>query len=269
MTLSPQSLADLRTLCEKATPGPWTNISTASHDKTPQPRVYRAIPQPGWAQKLVATTAGAPSATLDEELADAALIAAARSALPALLDLVEEQAREIESLRLRASELEASMDAAQAAIVSECIEHIELNGHIDICKQLCDHLDYEAMATPDGDPSGKLRDFVTSLSIVVDQFDKQRHRANWNEAGYKAGKQKVVDHAVAKATEKMRPVYEAALRFPDAYGGGLVTPPGDWACKECKPHSDWPHIENGWRCPVHALLSAIAATPPQGDKGSE
>jgi L-alanine-DL-glutamate epimerase-like enolase superfamily enzyme len=50
-----------------------------------------------------------------------------------------------------------------------------------------------------GDPSGKLNDFIRSLSIVVDQFDKQRRRANWHEAGYKAGKQKVVDYAVEKA----------------------------------------------------------------------
>lgn len=59
--------------------------------------------------------------------------------------------------------------------------------------------------------------------------------------------------------ERMRPVYEAALSFPDSYGGRLVKPPGDWACKECQPHSDWPNIDNGWRCPVHALLSAIHA----------
>lgn len=56
---------------------------------------------------------------------------------------------------------------------------------------------------------------------------------------------------------RMRPVYEAAVRFPDSYGGKLVEPPGDWACKECKPYSDWPHVDNGWQCPVHALLSAI------------
>ena len=54
----------------------------------------------------------------------------------------------------------AEMDAAQA-------DHVELNGHIDVAKECCDYLYHEAMDS--GDPSGKLRDFVTSLSIVMQQ----------------------------------------------------------------------------------------------------
>jgi hypothetical protein len=56
----------------------------------------------------------------------------------------------------------------------------------------------------------------------------------------------------------MRPVVDAALQFPDAYRGRLVTPPGDWACIECTPHSDMIKDDN-WRCPVHALLNAIGS----------
>lgn len=113
-------------------------------------------------------------------------------------DLVAEN----ELLRVRVAELEASMDAAQAAIVSECVEHVELNGHIEVCEQLSDYLSHEIMDS--GDPSGKLSDFVGSLNIVIDQFDKQRRRANWHEAGYKAGKQKVIDYAVEKALAPAR-----------------------------------------------------------------
>lgn len=104
-------------------------------------------------------------------------------------------------MRLRADELEASMDAAQAVIVAPCIEHTELNGHIETCEELRDWLSSEAF---DGETGGKLADYIKSLGIVVDQFDKQRRRANWHEAGYKAGKQKVVDYAVSKALTHAR-----------------------------------------------------------------
>lgn len=65
------------------------------------------------------------------------------------------------------------------------------------------------------------------------------------------------DSALAAVT-RMTPVYEAAVRFPGSYSGTLLKPPGDWACIECQPTSDWPDIGNGWQCPVHALLAAIA-----------
>ena len=56
---------------------------------------------------------------------------------------------------------------------------------------------------------------------------------------------------------RMQKVVDAAKELHRAYGGKLLKPPGDWACKECKPKSDWPTINNGWRCPVHALIAAI------------
>jgi hypothetical protein len=41
----------------------------------------------------------------------------------------------------------------------------ELNGHIEIVEQCRDYLDHEAM--DNGDPSGKLRDFVESLRAML------------------------------------------------------------------------------------------------------
>lgn len=118
------------------------------------------------------------------------------SALADVARLTEENER----LALRVSEIEAFMDAAQAAIVSECVGHVELNGHIDTAEELRDWLSSEAF---DGETGGKLADYIHALGIVIEQFDKQRRRANWHEAGYKAGKQKVVDYAVEKATNAL------------------------------------------------------------------
>ena len=125
------------------------------------------------------------------------------SALAAVARLTEENER----LALRVSELEAFMDAAQAAIVSDCVEHTELNGHIDTAEELRDWLSSEAF---DGETGGKLADYIQALGIVIEQFDKQRRRANWHEAGYKAGKQKLIDYAVDRALARAR---EAARRF--------------------------------------------------------
>jgi hypothetical protein len=116
--------------------------------------------------------------------------------------LVEERATlttDRDTLRARAIELQAQLDAACATVSSECVEHVELNGHIDLAEQCCDWINHEAMDS--GDPGGKLQDFASALRIVIDQCDRQRRRANWHEAGYKAGKTKLIEYAVAKEVE--------------------------------------------------------------------
>lgn len=132
---------------------------------------------------------------------------AARSALPALLDRIEELERAVairdttvrvlkENQTLDAQRL-AELNAAQAAIDAACIEHAELNGHIEIAEQALDWVAHERDLV---DPSGKLEDFFKSLSVVIDQCEKQRRRANWHEAAHNAGKAKLIEQATAAAT---------------------------------------------------------------------
>lgn len=93
--------------------------------------------------------------------------------------------------------LSAMHEAACKAVSAECMEHVQLNGHIETATFAHDYL----MGERDkGDPSGRLADFVASLEVVIDEVDRQRRRANWYEAGYTASKQKLIDHAVDKAT---------------------------------------------------------------------
>lgn len=133
--------------------------------------------------------------------------------------------------------LHAQLDATRATIGTECVEHVELSGHIDIANQAHDYLVQEAI----DDQTGKLHDFTIALRIVIDQLDRQRRRANWYEAVYDAGKTKLIEHAVDKATAdiakerdslldriadaetelrmlrsfvgRMRPVFEAAVKW--------------------------------------------------------
>lgn len=117
----------------------------------------------------------------------------------AKIDILEQEVRELEQQRDVAR---AELDATRTAISSECVEHVELNGHIDIAEQLRDYLNHEAM--DGGDPSGKLHDFVTTLGVVVGQLYRQRSRANWYEAAYDAGKAKLIETAVSKALDTAR-----------------------------------------------------------------
>jgi hypothetical protein len=126
-------------------------------------------------------------------------------------------------MRAERDVLRAQLDATRAAIGSECVEHVELNDHIDTAEQAHDYLAHEAI----DHPSGKLHDFTAALRIVIDQLDRQRRRANWYEAAHDAGKTKLIEHAVEKATadliadrdrlaarlEQVEPVYEAAKEW--------------------------------------------------------
>lgn len=171
-----------------------------------------------------------------QELRDAQYIAAANpSAVLALLDELDEARAEVAELRSRL----AGAEAANAADTERLTEHSELSGHIDTVEQCRDWIEHEHIMEG-GDTSGRLRDFVESLRIVVDQLDKQRRSRNWYKSAYSAGKQKLIEHALSKvccsgephtcdqeaiaAAEsktdrlileltRLRPVYEAAVEW--------------------------------------------------------
>ena len=103
--------------------------------------------------------------------------------------------------------LRARLAAAEAANASiQIVDHVELNGHIDIVEQCRDWV----VRLDADEPSGKLRDFAASLRIVIDQLDRQRRQRNWYEVAYTAGKQKLIEAAVDKAMTGAR---DAARRF--------------------------------------------------------
>lgn len=112
--------------------------------------------------------------------------------IPALRALCEAATADLDVLRIQFA-------AAQATLTAECAEHVELNGHIDVAEQAHDYL--AAERDLHGDPGGKLSDFIASLAIVIEQCDRQRRRANWYEAAHTAGKQKLIEYAVAKETD--------------------------------------------------------------------
>lgn len=89
-------------------------------------------------------------------------------------------------------------ETANAATAAALAEHAELNGHIEIAEQCRDYLAHEA--ADNGDPTGKLQDFESSLRVVLDQLDRQRRSRNWYEVAYTAGKQKLIE----SATENLR-----------------------------------------------------------------
>ncbi len=113
--------------------------------------------------------------------------------------------------------LHAQFTAAQATLTAECVEHAELNGHIDIAEQCRDWL-----AMREDDAGGKIDDFVESLGIVIRQLDRQRRRANWFEAAHEAGKEKLVECRLVKA---LGPAREAAHELARAVTAlGLAAP---------------------------------------------
>lgn len=114
------------------------------------------------------------------------------------------------------AERNAQLDAMRAAVSAECVEHVELNGYIDIAEQCRDYLSHETM--DNGDPSGKLRDFGKALRIVIDQCDLQRRRANWYEAAYTAGKTKLIESAVESALSRARSAAQVYVERVDALG---------------------------------------------------
>lgn len=114
--------------------------------------------------------------------------------------------------------LKAQLHAAESAnraLSETLVEHSELNGHIDMVERCRDWIAAEAT---EGDESGKLHDFVASLRIVVDQLDKQRRSRNWYEVAYTAGKQKLIEHAVDKAVERIDQwLYDEVKRLGEAW----------------------------------------------------
>jgi hypothetical protein len=177
--------ANLRTLASAATPGPWAvKLGHATFgDGTQVAYVMEDAPDPC---RVVAYEVGLPEASF--------IAAASPSVVLALLD-------EVEDLRHRIEAAEAGAMAANDAAFGERVEHVELNGHIDTAKECCDYLDHEAM--DDGDPSGKLRDFATSLSICIQQLDRTRRRLNWFETAYTTGRRKVIESATADVRQQL------------------------------------------------------------------
>lgn len=105
---------------------------------------------------------------------------------------------ECERLRERLVEREAQLDAHRGKLDSDCVEHVELNGHLDIAEQA---LDWMAHEIRDDAFDTKVQDFRASLRIVIDQCVKQRLRGNWYIASYDAGRAKLVEHWQAKTAE--------------------------------------------------------------------
>jgi hypothetical protein len=91
VALSVQRLAELRALCEAATPGPWERLDL---DGAPTPRVGYRIVSGGIERSHIAA----------EYRNDAALIVAARTALPEALAEIERLREENEVLRECAAE---------------------------------------------------------------------------------------------------------------------------------------------------------------------
>jgi hypothetical protein len=104
-------------------------------------------------------------------------------------------------LIIELAERNAQLDAMRNAAGAECVEHVELNGYIDLAEQCRDYLNHQTM--DEGDPSGRLQEFVGALRIVIDQCDRQRRRANWYEGAYTAGKQKLMEVSANDEAERI------------------------------------------------------------------
>jgi hypothetical protein len=127
------------------------------------------------------------------------------------------QGRETPAVSTLLDDLRARLHDAEAANAAiEIVEHVELNGHVDIVEQCHDWLAMERDIA--GDPSGKLQDFVGSLRIVIDQLDRQRRQRNWYEVAYSAGKRKLIESAVEKRLESVRAAARAFVAQVDHLG---------------------------------------------------
>lgn len=100
-------------LCDAATPGPWSEME---FDGVNRCKVTMVTPPSGWSRVCVAITAS-PYALPNHEKANAALIAAARSALPALIAYARRVEGERDALR---GDISASVNEAVAPIRAEC-----------------------------------------------------------------------------------------------------------------------------------------------------
>lgn len=229
----------IRELCEAATEGPWEIWTSNS---------VRRISARGDGDVLSAYTArydGMPDLcgrNLDNDLR---FIAAARTLVPQILAAYEQACAERNEL---ASQL-VGAEAANAETTETLVEHSELNGHIEVAEQCRDYLAHEI--ADNGDPGGGLQDFVDSLRIVIDQLDRQRRSRNWYEVAYQAGKQKLIEYAVAKETTSLR----ALLAETVGIAKRLATrDPMDLTCVVCGENM----MAHPAQCRVLDRLSEIA-----------
>lgn len=118
MTFTPERLAELRALAEKATPGPWT-IPSGGNAFLPIPIRAKAGPisvQPATAHSLP----------------DAAFIATAREALPHALDEIERLSEDLHYTRGTCDLAMKHRDIAEAQLVALSAENERLRQEITI-----------------------------------------------------------------------------------------------------------------------------------------
>lgn len=72
--------------------------------------------------------------------------------------------------------------------------------------------------TNSGNSSGRLEDFVESLSIIIDQFDRIRRQRNWYEVAHTSSRQKQIELAVNRALERARTAAKAYAARVDELG---------------------------------------------------
>lgn len=194
VTLPEQMYATYRAALEDPTSAPaWGNLPT---------ELRRA-----WETGADISRAIIQAATLDREQA----LMLARDARIQAEDRGESYRRVVAAMAV----VSAQLDAARSAIGAGCVEHVELNGHIDIAEQARDWIAHEANS---GGPSERLGEFVESLRVVIDQCDRQRRRANWYEAAHEAGKAKLIESAVAKALSRARAAAQVYVERVEALG---------------------------------------------------
>lgn len=165
--------------------------------------------------------------------------------------VVLELLNEIERLRAQLVGAEFA-NAAAAAIL---VEHSEINGHVEVVEQCIDYLDHEI--TDNGDPTGKLRDLSESLRVVIDQLDRQRRSRNWYEAAYVAGKQKLIESALRKQTEKLATV--TVERDYLTVELGRLRKERDSLAAEIERWRHGVQVEGDYVCPLSLELSAVTA----------
>lgn len=106
--MTPEERKRLRELCEKATPGPWKPV-TKMHKSVPKDKGCVSLYGPDCLIYSTPLEPGCLRITHDRQKADCRFIAAAREAVPALLDALE--ASEADVAELRALDAEAQVGA--------------------------------------------------------------------------------------------------------------------------------------------------------------
>ena len=113
--LSPEREAEYRALADAATPGPWCTDSWEIYQGTEY--------QPGISEWIGETCRGRVEG-LAQDKADAAFVAAAREAVPALLAALDAEREKNARLAARVAELEQQADAARADAFTEAADDL-------------------------------------------------------------------------------------------------------------------------------------------------